>query len=407
MFPVALWWLEEREAHLVEAHSRLCSVQFSKDARSTMLRTLMEVLLKLVTKLQSCQGTPDPEPSTESDKDGSELFLGVSQTAANKEQVGKKKKKTVIHGSMNSASVLFSRDALCVQILISALGSIFSHPCLEQWYLALELATFPPHSLNPVQLKHLCAQLSDGVTALLEACAPSLCDLGHSELLSPYLGAIERAVALQVMEMDPQATKKQSQPLQALVSLHSFMDSSHVREVVSKLLLLPQDCLIRPGSDGAPSELTVYGQAALQILTESNANPSKGRDVFLSHAHLHGLGTLLLCCSSPALDTFLLRTLSNEPGSARLIHTDVLLHCLQHPRSDTLAISSLLLHNCSTHRLFFEVWCLEPANMEKLSEQSETFLPLIGNYLQVAAREDPARPKDGSVFLVFLNILSY
>ncbi|CAM9342472.1 unnamed protein product [Lampetra planeri] len=296
---------------------------FSKDTRNAILKTLMEVLLKLVTKLQG------------------------------------------------------------FQILISALGSIFNHPCLEQWYLALELATFPPHSLNPVKLKHLCAQLSDGITALLQASAPTLCDLGHSELLLPYMGAIEKAVALQVMEMSPLATKKQSRPLQALVSLHSFMDSSNVREVVSKLLLLPQDSLICPGSDGAQSELTVYGQAALQILTESNANPSKGRDVFLSHAHLHGLGTLLLFCSSPALDTFLLKTLSNEPGSARLIHTDVLLHCLQHPRLDTLAISSLLLQNCSTHRLFFEVWCLEPANMEKLSERSETFLPLIGNYLQL------------------------
>uniref|UniRef100_A0A8C4IDY3 Nucleolar pre-ribosomal-associated protein 1 n=1 Tax=Dicentrarchus labrax TaxID=13489 RepID=A0A8C4IDY3_DICLA len=281
-----------------------------------------------------------------------------------------------------------------VRILLSALGSIFKHPCLEQWFLALELGALPPHTLNPVRLKHMCAQLNDDILALLRTSTPALSDMGHLELICSYMDAIEKAVLKELMERGSQAANKQSRPFKALLSLHSYMDPCNLREVVSKLLLLPQESLISPNSEGTNAELSVYGHAAVQILTEAKANSSQDHSIFLSLAHLHGLGTLLLSCSSPALEAFLQQTLSSEPGSAKLIHTEVLLHCLQCPLPDTQAISSLLLRNCSTHRLCFEVWCLEPANMEKISDQTETFLPVINTYLQVASREDPASPKD-------------
>lgn len=253
----------------------------------------------------------------------------------------------------------------------------------------------PPHTLNPVRLKHLCTQLNDDILALLKTITPTLHDLGELGLICSYMGAIEKAVLKELMEKGSQAAKKESRPFQALLSLHSYMDSCNLREVVSKLLLLPQESLIFPSSKGTPAELSVYGHAAVQILIEAKANSSQDHSIFLSQAHLQGLGTLLLSCSSPALEAFLLQTLSGEPGSAKLIHTDVLLHCLQWPLPNSQAISSLLLQNCSTHRLCFELWCLEPANMEKLSDETDTFLPLINTYLQVASREDPARPKDG------------
>lgn len=207
--------------------------------------------------------------------------------------------------------------------------------------------------------------------------------------------AVERAVLKELTEKVSQPVKTHSRSFQALLSLHSYMHSWNVRGVVSKLLLLPHDGLIFPSNEGTHSELSVYGHAALQILTECESTSSQGHGTFLTQAHLHGLGTLLLSCSNPALETFLLQTLSAEPGSTKLIHTNVLLHCLQRPSADTLAIGSLLLQNCSTHRLCFEVWCLESTNMEKMSNETEAFLPLINTYLQVASREDPARPSDG------------
>ncbi|CAK6968909.1 nucleolar pre-ribosomal-associated protein 1 [Scomber scombrus] len=339
---------------------------FSKDTGAALLKTLMGILQDLVTKLLDVQVTTNSEPAAENSQEGSDLFLEINQ----------------------SSTVEASKE----QILISALGSIFKHQCLEQWYLALELAALPPHTLNPVKLKRLCAQLSDDILALLKISAPTLSHLGHLDLVSTYMGAVEKAVLKELMEKSSQAAKKQSRPFQALLSLHSYMESSNLREVVSKLLLLPHESLISPGSEGTQAELSVYGHAALQILTESKDNSSQDHGIFLSQAHLHGLGTLLLSCSSPVLDAFLLQTLSSEPGSAKLIQTDVLLHCLQRPLPDTQAIGSLLLQNSATHRLCFELWCLEPANMEKLSDQTESFLPLINTYLHLASREDPARP---------------
>uniref|UniRef100_A0A3Q1I9Z9 URB1 ribosome biogenesis homolog n=1 Tax=Anabas testudineus TaxID=64144 RepID=A0A3Q1I9Z9_ANATE len=291
--------------------------------------------------------------------------------------------------NLQEGSDLFLEPNQSSTILVSALGSIFKHPCLEQWFLALELAALPPQTLNPVRLKHLYAQLNDDTLDLLKICAPILRDLGHLELLCSYMGAVEKAVLMELKEKSSQATKKQSRPFHALLSLHSYMDPCNLREVISKLLLLPQERLISSSREGAHAQLSVYGHAALQILTEYKSNSSQDDSTFLTQSHLHGLGTLLLSCSSPALDAFMLQTLSSEPGSAKLIHSDVLLHCLQRPLPDTQAISSLLLKNSSTHRLRFEVWCLEPANMQKLSDQTETFIPLINTYLQMASREDP------------------
>uniref|UniRef100_A0A7N6A9G1 URB1 ribosome biogenesis homolog n=1 Tax=Anabas testudineus TaxID=64144 RepID=A0A7N6A9G1_ANATE len=332
------------------------SAQFTSDIGINLLKTFMEILRDLVTKLQDFPVTTTSEPSAENLQEGSDLFLEPNQSStveANKEK-----------------------------ILVSALGSIFKHPCLEQWFLALELAALPPQTLNPVRLKHLYAQLNDDTLDLLKICAPILRDLGHLELLCSYMGAVEKAVLMELKEKSSQATKKQSRPFHALLSLHSYMDPCNLREVISKLLLLPQERLISSSREGAHAQLSVYGHAALQILTEYKSNSSQDDSTFLTQSHLHGLGTLLLSCSSPALDAFMLQTLSSEPGSAKLIHSDVLLHCLQRPLPDTQAISSLLLKNSSTHRLRFEVWCLEPANISVLSKYTgaqlvETLASLI------------------------------
>ncbi|XP_074535890.1 nucleolar pre-ribosomal-associated protein 1 [Halichoeres trimaculatus] len=339
-----------------------------KDSGLAAVKTLMEILQGLVSKLRHFHETKNSETAEEKPQEGSDLFLEINQSSMAED----------------------NRE----QILLSALSSIFKHPCLEQWFLALELAALPPHSLNPVRLKHLCAELNDNIFALLKASAPTLCDLDRLDLISSYLQAVEKAVLKELVEKSSKPAKKPSRPFQALSSLHSYMDSRNLEEVVSKLLLLPQDSLISSSDERTQAELSVYGHSAVEILTRSNANSSQDHCVFLSQAHLQGLGTLLLSCSSPALMAFLLQTLSREPGSAKLIHTDVLLHCLQQPCSDTLAISSLLLQNCSTHCLCFEMWCLEATNIEKLSDQSDMFLPLISAYLKMAGGEDPTRPKD-------------
>ena len=283
--------------------------------------------------------------------------------------------------------------------MVSALSSILRHPCVEQWFLALELSSLPANSLNPVKLKRLGGLMSEGVLALLETCAPLLRDLGRPELLDSYLLAVETAVLRELQDPASQkATQQpqqqsQSRPLQALRALHRYFGAGPLRGVVSTLLLLPQDCLVvAPGN-----QLGLYGMAALEILTESNAGGAADRRLPLTRAHLQGLGTLLLSCAGSApLEDFLLATLSGEPGGARLVHTDVFLHCLERaalpgPRG----LCRLLLGNGPAHRLRLQLWCLETDNMEAVAERMEDFLPVVDAYLLAAAGGDPATPSDG------------
>ncbi|KAM6946090.1 nucleolar pre-ribosomal-associated protein 1 [Aplochiton taeniatus] len=282
------------------------------------------------------------------------------------------------------------------QVLLAVLSSIFKQPCVEQWFLAVELGTLPPHTLNPVRLKSLSGLLSDLTLALLQTAAASLKALGRLELLGVYLGSVETAVLRELEAGKPQATPQgeESRPLRALLALQGYMDSSPLNRLGSALLLLPRESLVGVGVGGRAAELSAYGRAALRVLPESTGRPAQERRLALSQAHLRGLGTLLLSCPSPALEAFLLRALAAQPGSAKLVHPDVLRHCLRAPRPPTRAIGSLLLENCSTHRLAFELWCLEEESVEQLAGRTEDYLPLVKTYLQVAGREDPARPKD-------------
>uniref|UniRef100_A0A8C8C729 URB1 ribosome biogenesis homolog n=1 Tax=Oncorhynchus tshawytscha TaxID=74940 RepID=A0A8C8C729_ONCTS len=282
--------------------------------------------------------------------------------------------------------------------------SILKHPCIEQWFLSLELSSVPPTSLNPVRLKLLCAQLSDCILGLLQSSASVLRPLNSLHLLSPYLEAVSRALLRELGETgERRETDKESRPVRAFMALHAYMEPSLLQELVSSLLLLPKEALITPGEgEKSPraAELSVYGRTALQVLTEttssSDASSSGSPILLLSQAHLQGLATLLLSCSSPSLETFLLQALRTQPGNAKLLHTDILVHCLQGPlTAATQALGVALLQNCSAHRLCFEVWCLQPQHLENLADQTETFLPLVNSYLQTAVREDPARPKEG------------
>ncbi|XP_038150281.1 nucleolar pre-ribosomal-associated protein 1 [Cyprinodon tularosa] len=361
-FPVLIKQILLYIKSTVESYGKL-----PKEHGDAFLRTLMELLQDVVTRLQSFEETTNVEPVAEESQEGSDLFSDLN----------------------HSLTIETNKE----QVVVSALASIFKHPCLEQWFLALELAAAPPHSLKPVPLKRLCAQLTDLILSLLKISAPALFELNHLELISGYMGAIERAALKEMSERGSRPPKTYSRSFQALLSLHSYMDSSELRELVSRLLLLPHESLICPSCEGTQPELSVYGRAALQILTKCYSTSSQNENGFLTQAHLHGLGTLLLSCSSPELEALLLQTLSSSPGSAKLIHTDVLLQCLRRSLPDPLAISSLLLQNCSSHRLCFEVWCEEPTNMEKVSE-TKAFIPLINTYLKMVQREDPARPKD-------------
>uniref|UniRef100_A0A8C1RHY7 URB1 ribosome biogenesis homolog n=1 Tax=Cyprinus carpio TaxID=7962 RepID=A0A8C1RHY7_CYPCA len=265
-----------------------------------------------------------------------------------------------------------------LQIQLAVLRSVFKHPVVEQWFLALELSSLPPHSLNPVRLKQLCGCLTEMTLTLLESSAAALRDLDSLELIGTYLTAAQRAVLKELQEKRSKYVSHHSQELISLLALHDYIDPSSLKEVVSTLLLLPQKCLVAP-----EKQLSVYGHAVLQLLSDSMRRFSEDHSscIALSQAHLRGLAALLTSSQCVQLEDFLL-----QPGTAKLIQTDVLLHCIQRESPSAQAMGVLLLENCSTHVLSFELWCLEASNLTQISSQNSTTI------------DDPTRLKDSQYF---------
>uniref|UniRef100_A0A9J8DDL5 URB1 ribosome biogenesis homolog n=1 Tax=Cyprinus carpio carpio TaxID=630221 RepID=A0A9J8DDL5_CYPCA len=280
-----------------------------------------------------------------------------------------------------------------LQIQLAVLRSVFKHPVVEQWFLALELSSLPPHSLNPVRLKQLCGCLTEMTLTLLESSAAALRDLDSLELIGTYLTAAQRAVLKELQEKRSKSCpKKESPSVRALLALHDYIDPSSLKEVVSTLLLLPQKCLVAP-----EKQLSVYGHGVLQLLSDSMRRFSEDHSscIALSQAHLRGLAALLTSSQCVQLEDFLLqvKTLHSSPPYTH----NVLLHCIQRESPSAQAMGVLLLENCSTHVLSFELWCLETSNLTQISSQNSSFLFLLNAYLRRATIDDPTRLKDREV----------
>ncbi|XP_077063759.1 nucleolar pre-ribosomal-associated protein 1 [Siphateles boraxobius] len=348
-FPVAVNQVLLYLRHFVVTFNSL-----PKETAAEVLGRLMAVLNSLILELLSSE----TQPECAGQQDEEDLFLDTNRVPA--QNIEKE------------------------QITLAVLRSVFKHPAVEQWFLALELSCFPHHSLNPVRLKRLCVCVSESTLTLLESSAGALRDLDALEVVSSYLTAVQRAVLTELHHRGSKSCpRKQSLSVRALLSLHEFMEASSLKEVVSALLLLPQKSLVAP-----EGQLSVYGHTVLKLLSEDHSG-----SVSLSQAHLRGLAALLTPCQCVPLEDFLLQVLSREPGTAKLIPTDVLLHCIQRESPSAQAIGVVLLENCSTHVLRFELWCLEPSNLAQISSQSSGFLFLLNAYLKRDISDDPTRPK--------------
>lgn len=81
------------------------------------------------------------------------------------------------------------------------------------------------------------------------------------------------------------------------------MDPSNVNEVLSALLLLPQNRLLAGGD-----KMSLYGHTLLTILTKKIFNACSGNTTLpLSQAHLQSLATLYSSCYSIQLDDVFLQ----------------------------------------------------------------------------------------------------
>ncbi|XP_036418285.1 nucleolar pre-ribosomal-associated protein 1 isoform X2 [Colossoma macropomum] len=278
-----------------------------------------------------------------------------------------------------------AQEANKEQVLLFVFSSVFTHPVLQQWFLAVELDVVPHHSLEVDSVRQLCVQLTQGVLNLLLSFAETLKALNALELISPYLSATQQAM-LKELQHSGRCLNEESQSVEAFLALYDYMEPSSVNEVLSALLLLPQSSLLAEGD-----KLSLYGHAVLKVLTKSSAPPGK-ITLYLSSANLHSLATLYTSCHSAQLENVLLQVLQREPWSAKLVPTDVLLHCLQ--QCSNLNLAALLVQNCSTHCLSFELWCLEQSDLADITAVNNSFLCLLTSYIRQAVTLDPCRPTD-------------
>ncbi|XP_066508287.1 nucleolar pre-ribosomal-associated protein 1-like isoform X1 [Hoplias malabaricus] len=270
------------------------------------------------------------------------------------------------------------------KVLLSVIRSALKNPVLEKWFLAVELDVVPSHSLDQECVIQLCVQLTEGVLRLLQFSAEILRDLNSPELLSSYLFSTKKALLRELQHVN-KGFKEKSLCVTAFLALYEFMDPSAVDEVLSAILLLQQRHLVSEGG-----ELSVYSTAVITVLTKTSSTPGKYSAAYMSAAHLHNLATLHASCQSAQLEEVLLQVLEKEPGNAKLIPAEVLLHCLQHRSS--LLLAALLVKNCSTHCLSFDLWCLEQNDLSFITAPNQGALSLLSSYVQLAGTLDPCRP---------------
>ncbi|KAL4647749.1 nucleolar pre-ribosomal-associated protein 1 [Arapaima gigas] len=329
-----------------------------KDNGVAVLGVLMDVLRCLLDKLKNFEDRV--EPMAVSSQDESDLFLPV-----------------------DSGSDGYARTE---KVLLAVFSSIFQHPTLESWFLALELGMLPSHSLDPVRLKCMWLQLSEGTLTLLQCSAPALRELGSLKIIAGYLQAIKQAMLKELSQGQTKRSHQESCALKGLLALHEYMDVSCLREVASAMLLLPLERLVKG------TELSVYGRAVLQVLLKGMSNCDQAPH--LSWPQLRCLAMILTRQPGSAAEELLLQALGVEPACTAMLPPDVLLHCLHgNPGTTAVAIAALMLQDCPMHRLTFQLWCLEPSGLEDVGSSVDHFLPLLNAYLRTTSTNYLAEAK--------------
>ncbi|XP_048837200.1 nucleolar pre-ribosomal-associated protein 1 [Brienomyrus brachyistius] len=377
---------------------------FSEKSKDAVLGCLLKVLGALVERLQAMEATADTadteatadtaDTEATADTADTEATADTADTEATADTADTEATPdAVAMDSVGESDLFLETDEAARQrvdknqVLLCVLQSILKHPTLQSWFLALELGSLPAHSLDAVRVKLVCKQLTKGVLALLVRCGPTLRDLGSLELMAGYLEAVRGALLRELNRKARKSVLQASWPLKGLLALYGYMEAAGLKEVLSSLLLLPPERLLASKGEGA--ELSAYGQAAVSILSEGAGDCA----ALLSQAHLRALAFLLASSPRGSVADLLQGVLCREPQAAALLPGDLLLRCLDWGDPAGLAIGTAMLRGCAAHRLRFELWCLEPANLERLSGAVESFLPLLNTYLTAASSDEPTRPK--------------
>uniref|UniRef100_A0A670I5I8 URB1 ribosome biosis homolog n=1 Tax=Podarcis muralis TaxID=64176 RepID=A0A670I5I8_PODMU len=278
-------------------------------------------------------------------------------------------------------------DPSPLQILEEVLPLVFKHPTLENWFLAVEQRSLPPHSLSPVKVKLLAAHLNRGILELLKVGCPMLQARNQLDTLSRYFEAVTKTVLEELHAGRKDVCKlhpKRSQQVEALQELQLYMDTQQLKEVTLAMLQLPKAMLASKTAEsisGKETYLSTYGETLVQLLTDSYQRGSLKGDLFLSREHIQGMGTLLSTAVTEELEKVFLHAIQKEPVFAQAVGVDVQLSCLKHSTKTSLSIVAVLIRYSPTHLLQFELWCLKPGTGKLLRKDVDLFLPLVNAYL--------------------------
>uniref|UniRef100_A0A8D2JI19 URB1 ribosome biogenesis homolog n=1 Tax=Varanus komodoensis TaxID=61221 RepID=A0A8D2JI19_VARKO len=310
--------------------------------------------------------------------------------------------KTTVENFSNVRTFVLSPVPFPKQSLpfvIPLFSLVFKHPTLENWFLAVEQRSLPPHNLSPVKVKLLSIHLNHGILELLKMSCPLLQPKNQLEVFSKYFETITKTVLEELHPSRQEGCKvssKRSQQMEALQELYTYLDAQQLKEVTLALLQLPRANLTMKESEtdsGKKICLSTYGETLMQLLTESYQKGSLKGDLFFSREHIQGMGILLSTAATKELERVFMHVIQKEPVFAQAVGVDVQLFCLQHSTETSLSIVALLIRYCRTHLLQFELWCLNHGTGKLLKKNVSLFLPLINTYLDCQKQHTFAQGK--------------
>lgn len=264
------------------------------------------------------------------------------------------------------------------------LSLVFKHPILENWFLAIEQHSLPPHSLNPVKVKLLSSHLNRSILDLLKMSCPLLQPRGQLNILCKYFEAITKTL-LEELHAGTKGGCRTSPPkslqVEALQELHIYMNMDQLKEIMLQLCKANLATSKSDVSSGKEICLNVYGQTLVQLLTDGHQRGSLKEDSFFSREHIQGMSILLSASITGELEKAFMCVMQKEPVFAQAVDPEVQLLCLKRSTEISLSIVALLIQHSHTHRLHFELWCLKSSTSKFLKMNAALFMPLANVYL--------------------------
>ncbi|XP_070606470.1 nucleolar pre-ribosomal-associated protein 1 [Erythrolamprus reginae] len=299
-------------------------------------------------------------------------------------------KNTQIEPELFMEAEILIQDAENDKIMEEMLSLVFKHPILENWFLAIEQHSLPPHNLNPIKVKLLSSHLSRNILDLLKMSCPLLQLRNQLDILCRYFEAITKTV-LEELHSDAKEGCRTSPPkslqIEALQELHIYMNMDQLKEIMLQLCKANLATSKSETLTGGKICLNIHGQTLMQLLTDGYQRGSLKGDSFFSREHIQGMSILLSASITEELEKVFMCMIQKEPIFAQAVDIDVQLWCLKRSTEISVYIVALLIQYSHTHLLHFELWCLKSSTSKFLKMNATLFMPLVNVYLDCQEKQ--------------------